>query len=454
MKKQILLLLAILSFGFSSAQTVKHRGRVKIGNTPAAATTDNVVAIKSNGLIVDTGVDVEDLDHPVENVAFNYDAYLGERVRPTDTNSSGFFHEKDINGATGYWMRNPSTGNAAYAGFVASGAGGIFDNGISMQYFSPNYFGTQLAGKGSIYSSIDAGLFLGRNTLNWEFMVTTDVGPSSQNGKVKASFDAAGFKIHGAVDDTKIVLLGSDNLTTATTRTQTFQDKDGVIALLGDTDHEGYFESGTRDAAVTPLTVRIGDYDSSNGGTYMEIDDDNGEVYFTGDVNTANVTFENGANGVSVLASTVTGTHIQQLQDKAGTIALTSDIVTYSTKVTLSSAQILALNTTPIQLVAAPGAGKAINVISVSVRNNFGTTAYSSIGGLEVISASGSQEQAQVISAFLNSASSTFSRMQLFSHQNVQIVENDALNITVGVSDPTLGDGTVDVYVTYEIINL
>src|ERR1700740_1511900 len=53
-----------------------------------------------------------------------------------------------------------------------------------------------------------------------------------------------------------------------------------------------------------------------------------------------------------------------------------------SNTVLLSSAQILALFTTPVTLVPAQGPGLTINVMQLIVRYNFGTTAYLSGGSI------------------------------------------------------------------------
>jgi hypothetical protein len=55
--------------------------------------------------------------------------------------------------------------------------------------------------------------------------------------------------------------------------------------------------------------------------------------------------------------------------------------VVQSVTVSLTSAQILGLNTTPVQLIAAPGAGNAIFLIAGWAELVYGTTAYSDTSG-------------------------------------------------------------------------
>lgn len=118
-------------------------------------------------------------------------------------------------------------------------------------------------------------------------------------------------------------------------------------------------------------------------------------------------------------------------------------------KVSLSSAQILALHTTPIEAVAAPGAGKAIVVTSASVRLNYGTATYTG-QYLYLKTATAGSHQKRVYS--INGSSSNISLFNSEDSSN-QVVENQALNVDIA-AQTTTGDGTIDVYITYEVITL
>lgn len=118
-------------------------------------------------------------------------------------------------------------------------------------------------------------------------------------------------------------------------------------------------------------------------------------------------------------------------------------------KVTLSSANVLALFTTPITLVAAPGAGFAIETLAITIRNNFGTASYSTAGDIVIRNPNGST------TFFVDSIITTgISKISTFAKVDGDVIENEALQIRAEASNPTTGDGTFNVYVTYRIITL
>jgi hypothetical protein len=118
--------------------------------------------------------------------------------------------------------------------------------------------------------------------------------------------------------------------------------------------------------------------------------------------------------------------------------------------VTVTSAQILALFTTPITLIAAPAAGNYIVVESISALNDFGTAAYVvNAGGMAIKYSGGStvftldQSWGQAASDQLN----TFGGSSLAS-----VPAATALTISANVANPTTGDGEWDIEVVYRIV--
>lgn len=134
-----------------------------------------------------------------------------------------------------------------------------------------------------------------------------------------------------------------------------------------------------------------------------------------------------------------------------GVVSVDDSIKVYTTKVSLNSAQILDLNVTPQQLVAAPGAGKAIQVLDVAASYTFVTTAYDTNVTLEVYANLGSP-------AFTNTASlvDVGNSVRRFNNTfgNAFMSENTSVKIDVDTANPLNGDGTLDIYTTYKIITL
>jgi hypothetical protein len=124
-------------------------------------------------------------------------------------------------------------------------------------------------------------------------------------------------------------------------------------------------------------------------------------------------------------------------------------------KLTIATADVLHLNTTPIEIVAAPGAGYAIEVISASMKMVYNSATYATNTSLELITAGATNSQASTV---IKNSASTIRRFAdattLASATATQLVDNAALNVTVASGDPTAGDSDITVYVTYRIITL
>ena len=125
-------------------------------------------------------------------------------------------------------------------------------------------------------------------------------------------------------------------------------------------------------------------------------------------------------------------------------------------KVALSSAQILALNTTPIQMIAAPGAGLAIQVIGAFIDILFNTAAYVANPNFNLITNTATIQQ--FTHPFVFTAS--IATLRGLDHSlavgaaDTQIIANQALNAFTLIGDPTVGDSPANVYITYRIITI
>lgn len=124
----------------------------------------------------------------------------------------------------------------------------------------------------------------------------------------------------------------------------------------------------------------------------------------------------------------------------------------------VTSAQLLALKTTPISIIPAPGAGKFIQVIGVDMRMLFGGTAYTlNAGTLKVFY--GPVANAKAItgdqSALLTAGANSTTLNAAISAETT-LTDAQALNVDIelgndGAANYTLGNGTLVVYVEYEI---
>lgn len=127
-----------------------------------------------------------------------------------------------------------------------------------------------------------------------------------------------------------------------------------------------------------------------------------------------------------------------------------SQVVTV--ELSLSSAQILALNTTPVELLPAPGSGKAINILSAVGQMHFLTAAYATHTVLALVYHG--QAAGPLQSTTLLPISSGVLIDPLVASGQPQLLSDTGLDVTVLAGDPTAGSGTLKLYVTYEVITL
>ena len=156
------------------------------------------------------------------------------------------------------------------------------------------------------------------------------------------------------------------------------------------------------------------------------------------------------SSGDLVLLSDISGTNNPTKTATASSIA---ELAEFSfEKTSLTTAQIGQLNTTPIKLVAAPGAGKVIVPISVVIRYNYGTAGMTGNRTLDIVQGSTSLYQ------WSNVLDDTSTSIRLASDvsNDAVLTENEALSIKVPSGNPTVGTSTstVDVYTYYRILTL
>lgn len=122
-------------------------------------------------------------------------------------------------------------------------------------------------------------------------------------------------------------------------------------------------------------------------------------------------------------------------------------------EVTIPSANVLTLNSSPYEIVAAPGVGKAIQAISGFVNLDFNSTPYATNTVLTLFTNTivASQMSNDVLS-MVTQRYSAFSPVSGSGLQNLS--ENSSLKAGVLSGDPTAGDSDIAVYVLYRVISL
>jgi len=140
------------------------------------------------------------------------------------------------------------------------------------------------------------------------------------------------------------------------------------------------------------------------------------------------------------------------------TLAGNQDYGVRLAKGTLTSGQVLTLNTAPITVIAAPGAGKMINILSVATKLTFGTAAYAANTQLSLKYVGAAYNACTDASTLVSGASRTLRWDQVVSTTasatNTQMIENAGVQITVNTGNPTTGDSSVDYYIYYVITTL
>lgn len=127
-------------------------------------------------------------------------------------------------------------------------------------------------------------------------------------------------------------------------------------------------------------------------------------------------------------------------------------------KIDLTSAQILALHTTPITVAAAPGSGYAIVPSSVAYKFTYGSTQYTGTGFLylknSTKAASSSEAWISISSDVIKAGADRSGAAPNNNGSSANaLVENDSLNMLLS-SQLSAGDGTLTVWVTYSVIEI
>tara|TARA_R100001163_G_C5067546_1_gene206775 strand:- start:4372 stop:6261 length:1890 start_codon:yes stop_codon:yes gene_type:complete len=163
-----------------------------------------------------------------------------------------------------------------------------------------------------------------------------------------------------------------------------------------------------------------------------------------------------GSSGTSgqVLASTIAATQwVSPLTNTSGARQIS---------VSVDFNELGNLSTTPKQLIASPGVGKAIEVLSVAFKYTFNTTVYDFTSYL-VVCADGFIGNVQAIQSGIKETYMNAAGDILLGNQNAtaafgfgaqELVENTAIVLGTPGIDPTQGDGDLRLNIIYRILNV
>lgn len=134
------------------------------------------------------------------------------------------------------------------------------------------------------------------------------------------------------------------------------------------------------------------------------------------------------------------------VEDIADSIIFSED---YTEEIgSISSVALLSANSTPIELIAAPGAGKFLIIERIILLLDFATTAYATNTQLEFLVGGGSV--VGPIDFFLDQAND---KVLSLIPSTQEPDENSALTVMVNDGDPTNGDSPVKFYIKYRTVN-
>ena len=122
-----------------------------------------------------------------------------------------------------------------------------------------------------------------------------------------------------------------------------------------------------------------------------------------------------------------------------------------SASLDISSAQVLALNTTPLTIVPAVS-GYAIEAVSVVVSIDYNSAAYATNTNLLIMTDTSGNPQYKQDSLLTQTFDAAWKFPEVTPSTGTQLIANKALTVTVATGDPTAGDSPIKVFVNYRLI--
>lgn len=131
----------------------------------------------------------------------------------------------------------------------------------------------------------------------------------------------------------------------------------------------------------------------------------------------------------------------------------TADTIYYAS-LTITSAQVLALFTTPLLLIAAPAVGTHIHIIKSSCKVTFNTIAYATNMNVDVYTDTATVVQERM-SSVLNASTTRTSQGQpqvVSAAAEIQLIQGKAVYVKVPTGNPTAGNSDIKIFVSYKLV--
>lgn len=137
---------------------------------------------------------------------------------------------------------------------------------------------------------------------------------------------------------------------------------------------------------------------------------------------------------------------------------INTSAIVYEASLTIPTASVLTLFATPLDIVAAPGAGYAIEVIAASGSMTYNSIAYATNGKLQLITDTATKPQTETTAnGFLFGTATRIAKFPLSTPTAIgetQLIANKSLKVAVDAGNPTAGNSDIKVYVLYRIIEI
>lgn len=160
-------------------------------------------------------------------------------------------------------------------------------------------------------------------------------------------------------------------------------------------------------------------------------------------------------------ATTLAGTEYIPIVQNGATVKTTpADLQTYDSiactcvkyaSVDIPTAQVLTLNSAPVQIVAAPGASKYIVGVRAIFQMTYNSIAYATNTNLQLLINSAATVQFSATGQLAVTANA-FNFMTPATGGTISMVANEPLNVNVATGDPTAGNSDITVHVWYVIL--